>query len=404
MSEARTTSGTVHWIGTGLSTGVGVNLLADRAGALHLWGRTVQKAAACLDRLGLTGRATPQAYQPDGLAERIAAGDVVVSMLPAGEHPTVLGRCIERGAHFACTSYVAPDLVELAPAAERTGLVVLTEAGLDPGIDHLFADDLVARARREAGEKPATVAFTSYCGGIPAVPNDFRYRFSWAPRGVLGALRQPARYLEDGQERLAPQPWEYTRPETVGGETFQVYPNRDSLPYVEQYGIPPTWRLTTFVRGTVRLAGWREAWAPVFEELAAGDPDRIGALADELARRYPTTAEDRDRVILAVHLRVDPDGGPSWSGGYQLDLVGDRDSSAMARCVSIPLACGVIAILDGALPAGLRRAADGQAPQRWLSFLREHGIAFQATGDAATVQPGQGNVRSGRVPGHGRPL
>ncbi|MCL6674255.1 saccharopine dehydrogenase family protein [Streptomyces panaciradicis] len=377
MAERATASGTVHWIGAGLSTGSGLARLCETAGRVRLWHRTEQRAADALDRLGLGPRAEPRAFTLPALTAELAPGDVVVSMLPAPEHAPVLAACVAGGAHFACSSYVSDAVLGQVPAAERAGLVVLTEAGLDPGIDHLFAHSLVARAGAAVGAgTPASYTFTSYCGGIPAVPNDFRYRFSWAPAGVLGALRSPARYIEDGTETVAGRPWEATRAHVLDGERFEVYPNRDSVPFVEQYGFPAAWRAHTFVRGTLRLDGWLRAWDPVFEELKAGDDARIAALAQELAARHPTTDADRDRVVLAVSLDVRAqDGG--WSGSYLLDLTGDEEESAMARCVSRPLALGVRHVLDGSLPAGLNRAAGTAArSEQWLDELRAEGLEF----------------------------
>ncbi len=375
MSELVTPSGTVHWIGTGLSTGSGLAVVVDRVKRVVLWGRTVAKAEACLDRLGLTGRAATGAYDLPALADQLAAGDVVVSMLPATEHAELLSLCTERGAHFACSSYTSDEIADLAPAAGAAGIVVLTESGLDPGIDHLLAHKLVAQARAAIGDGEATAEFTSYCGGVPAVANEFRYRFSWAPRGVLMALCSPARYIEDGAERVAERPWEATGPYVLDGETFEVYPNRDSVPFVDQYEIPSTWRLDTFVRGTLRLDGWRDAWSDVFAVLREGDADRITALATELAATYPTTDADRDRVVLAVALRVRAASGAEWAGEYVLDAIGDEDDSAMARCVSLPLAFGVSELVDGALTPGLHRAvADESDVDSWLAFLRDNGV------------------------------
>ncbi|MEU9391678.1 saccharopine dehydrogenase family protein [Streptomyces sp. NPDC048324] len=377
MAERATASGTVHWIGAGLSTGSGLARLCETAGRVRLWHRTEQRAADALDRLGLGSRAEPRAFTLPALTAELAPGDVVVSMLPAPEHAPVLAACVAGGAHFACSSYVSDAVLGQVPAAERAGLVVLTEAGLDPGIDHLFAHSLVARAGAAVGAgTPASYTFTSYCGGIPAVPNEFKYRFSWAPAGVLGALRSPARYIEDGTETTADRPWEATRAHVLDGESFEAYPNRDSVPFVRQYGLPAAWRAHTFVRGTLRLDGWLRAWDPVFEELKAGDDARIAALAQELAARHPTTDADRDRVVLAVSLDVRAqDGG--WSGSYLLDLTGDAEESAMARCVSRPLALGVRHILDGGLPAGLNRAAGTAArSEQWLDELRAEGLEF----------------------------
>ncbi|MGW2891080.1 saccharopine dehydrogenase family protein [Streptomyces griseoruber] len=396
MSEVvRARSGAVHWVGAGLSTGSGLADLCARTDGVRLWHRTADRAAEALDRLGLTGRAAPRAYTLDALTAELAPGDVVVSMLPAPDHAPLLAACVARRAHFACSSYVSDAVLEQVPAAGRAGLVVLTEAGLDPGIDHLFAHALVARAREAIGAgTAASYRLTSYCGGVPAVPNDFRYRFSWAPLGVLNALRSPARYIEDGAETVAARPWEATRRHVVDGEPFEVYPNRDSVPFVEQYGLPPAWKPAGFVRGTLRLDGWLHAWQPVFEELKAGDDTRIAALARELADAYPTTDTDRDRVILEVALEVGTGAtaaatgsasgkGASWSGSYLLDLVGDEAESAMARCVSRTLALGVRQILAGALPPGLNRAAEtATRSAEWLGELAAEGMEFIRSGDA----------------------
>lgn len=376
MSEPIPASGTVHWIGSGLSTGSGLRVVCDTADRVVLWARTEAKAAARLAQLGLTGRACADAFDLPALAAVVKPGDVVVSMLPAAEHAALLRLCVQASAHFACSSYVSEDILGESDAAGQAGLVVLTEAGLDPGIDHLFAHVLVARGRAATGDAAAVADFTSYCGGIPAEPNEFRYRFSWAPRGVLSALCAPGRYIEQGEEKVVTYPWEATERIELGGEEFEVYPNRDSVPFVAQYGIPPNWRLGTFVRGTLRLDGWREAWAGVFAELRTGDKSRLDALAEDLAARYPTSDTDRDRVVLAVGLRLSRGDGAPWSGQYLIDLTGDQEENAMARCVSLPLAFGITQILAGRMAPGLHRAVEeAEAAQRWIAFLEQHEIS-----------------------------
>ncbi|MGW0911231.1 saccharopine dehydrogenase family protein [Streptomyces sp. NPDC002784] len=378
MPDLVPASGTVHWVGAGLSTGSGLARLCETAERVRLWHRTEDRAAEALSRRGLTGRAEPRAYTLAALTAGLAPGDVVVSMLPAPEHAGLLTACVARRAHFACSSYVSDAVLAQVPAATAAGLVVLTEAGLDPGLDHLFAHCLVARAREAIGAgTAATYSLTSYCGGVPAEPNDFRYRFSWAPAGVLNALRSPARYVEDGVETTVDRPWEATRRHLVDGEVFEVYPNRDSVPFMAQYALPAQWKPRTFVRGTLRLEGWLRAWEPVFAELRRGDDERIAALARELADRHPTTDADRDRVVLAVSLDVRGANARTWSGSCLLDLVGDEEESAMARCVSRPLALGVRHILDGSLPPGLSRAAETPArSDRWLRELALEGVEF----------------------------
>lgn len=377
MSKPIRASGTLHWVGAGLSTGSGLRVLANRANRVMLWGRRPDRVQACIERLGLRGQVHPNALSADALESAVGPGDVVVSMLPTTEHVSLLQLCLRRGAHFACSSYVSESIAHLAMQAAERGLTVLTEAGLDPGIDHLFAHDLIALSLTETGDDPADAVFTSYCGGIPEKPNGFRYRFSWAPHGVLAALRTPARHIEGGAERVVDRPWEAVKRHIVAGEAFEVYPNRDSLPFVTQYHIPPSWRLRQFVRGTLRLAGWHQAWSEVFDVLADEDAVKIRELANTLAARYPTTSMDRDRVVLTVALTLSGATGRSWHGEYLLDMVGNDAESAMATCVSVSLAVGVCEVLDGRTGTGLRRAGgDTAETSRWLAGLREHGISF----------------------------
>lgn len=378
MTDLTTPTGCVHWLGTGMSTGSGLGLVCAGADRTVLWGRAVRKAEECLERLGLAGRAEPRAFDAETLADEVAPGDVVVSMLPATHHAALVKLALEAGAHFACSSYLNPDIAAYADTAEQAGLVILTEAGLDPGIDHLLGHQLVRNASEAIGDEPAVVRFTSYCGSNPAVPNDFRYRFSWAPRGVLTALLTPARFVEDRTEKAVRHPWESVRGLTLGGERFEVYPNRDSLGFIETYRFPASWTVEEFVRGTLRLDGWSTAWAPVFAELLDGDDDRITALATELAGRHPTTAADRDRVVMSVALEARTPTGRGWQGEYVLDVTGDEAESATPRLVSTALAGGILEMTGGRVPAGLHQAThDPESIRRWLTFLDTYGIATE---------------------------
>lgn len=385
MADLIPPTGRVHWIGTGMSTGSGLGVVGETAAETTLWGRTRDKAAECLQRLGLRENVTPRAFDADALAAELRTGDLVVSMLPVPWHPELARLCLDRTAHFACSSYLSPQIAELAPEAGRAGLVMLTEAGLDPGIDHLLAHKLVAAAEAATGAASAVTArFTSYCGSFPAVPNEFRYRFSWAPRGVLTALKTPARFIDDGREQSTEFPYRSLRHISRAGERFEVYPNRDSVPFVGTYRLPPTWRIEQFVRGTVRQAGWADAWAPVFAELETGTDDGITALATQLAERYPTTKVDHDRVVMFVALDVSGDDGARWSGEYTLDVVGDATENATPRLVSVALAGGIAEIVAGRIRPGLHQAVDDpDGVDRWLDFLDGQGIksTFRAVVD-----------------------
>ena len=106
-----------------------------------------------------------------------------------------------------------------------------------------------------------------------------------------------------GAERRVDRPWHaiepYDAPLPVP-ERFEVYPNRDSTAFVGQYGFDPDWKLRDFVRGTIRLKGWAEAWAPVFTEVEGlsgpeGDA-RLREMADEFWSRHAYAEGDNALV------------------------------------------------------------------------------------------------------------
>ncbi|GGQ65196.1 saccharopine dehydrogenase family protein [Couchioplanes azureus] len=376
MTDPLPARGVVHWVGAGRSSGAGIVTLTEHA-AVTLWARKPERAHDLADRLALTGRVGVRPL--DELAGTVRAGDVVVSMLPATEHGSLLRLCLDRGAHFANTSYLSDDIAAAAGSLAAAGLVAVVEAGLDPGIDHLMAHRLVADGRRAIGDD-AVAEFTSYCGGLPAVPNEFRYRFSWAPRGVLRALLNEARFIDGGDVRTVARPWQAITPVTLDGERFEGYPNRDSTTAIAQYALPAGWRLDRFVRGTLRLDGWSTAWAEVFRQLEEGDGARVDALADELAARYPATAQDHDRVVLHTRLSLRTPEGRRWAEAYSLDVQGDATGSAMARCVSLTLAAAVREILDGRVAPGLHQAAsEPDRVDRWWRHLAEAGLTIHHT-------------------------
>lgn len=360
---------TIHWVGTGLSSIPGLRRLLKGKTPVVVWNRTVEKAREAVGDLA----ADIREYSPEALAGALQAGDVVVSMLPADQHPPLARMCIEKRAHFVSSSYVSPEMAALEQAALDAGVALVNEVGLDPGIDHLMAHELVADYRHTA-QPGDEVSFTSYCGGIPKHPNPFRYKFSWSPLGVLRALRSPSRSIRDGAERVVERPWHaidpYDAPLPVP-ERFEVYPNRDSTAFVGRYGFAADWRLRDFVRGTIRLKGWSEAWADVFAEVEGlsgprGDA-RLREMADEFWASYAYAEDEPDRVVLFVRLAASRAGETVFDKEWVLDAQGNAKGSAMAQLVSIPVAMAVEAVLADGFPPGVHAAPDDPGiVGRWL--------------------------------------
>ena len=253
---------TVLVLGAGLVTRPLVQYLLDRPDTrVTVASRTLSKAKNLVgDRPN--GRAIAFDITRDGasLGGLVAEADIAISLLPYIYHLQVAEQCVHHGRHLVTTSYVKDEMRALDGQAAEAGVILLNEIGLDPGIDHMSALRIIDRIHDGGGK---VVSFRSYCGGLPAPEantNPYGYKFSWSPRGVLLAGRNDGRYLEDGQVIDVPNSRLFATRHTVPVEglgDLDAYPNRDSLPYVETYGIPET---QTMYRGTLRYPGWCETW------------------------------------------------------------------------------------------------------------------------------------------------
>ena len=363
---------TIHWCGTGLSSAPGLRRLISGGHKVVVWNRTVEKAREVVGDLG----AEIRAYTLDALTAALEPGDVAISMLPADQHVAIAKACLSKGAHFVSSSYIAPEMRDLDAEFREKGLVSVNEVGLDPGIDHLMAHDLVARYRASPAYNAANVlSFTSYCGGVPKIPNPFRYKFSWAPVGVLKALRSPSRSLKNFSELRVNRPWDaitaYDAPLPTP-ETFEVYPNRDSLPFLDDYRFDRDWKVKDFVRGTIRLNGWADAWTPVFREIETlqgpSGEARLAEMAAEFLVENSYAPGEPDRVVLFVSLKAERDGATVWHETWAMDAWGDARGTAMARLVSVPVSLAVEAVLAREIPAGVHAAPhDPKLISRWMA-------------------------------------
>ncbi len=362
----------IHWVGTGLSAIPGLRRLIESGAGVTVWNRTEAKAREAVGDLTDAIRV----YDIEALSATVGKGDIVVSMLPADQHVPLAEMCIAKRANFVSSSYISPEMAALDGAAKDAGVALVNEVGLDPGIDHLMAHDLVAEYRQVA-QPGDVIRFTSYCGGVPKIPNDFKYKFSWSPLGVLRALRSPSRSLKDGAVLDVARPWDaisdYDAP-LPAPERFEVYPNRDSLPFIRQYGFDPAWQVQDFVRGTIRLAGWQDAWAPVFREVETlsgpeGDA-RLREMSEQFWRDNAYETGEPDRVVLFVALRAERAGQTVWHREWVLDAHGDDGGSAMAQLVSVPVSLAVRAVAEGRIAPGVHAAPeDPEIVRGWMAEI-----------------------------------
>ncbi|MEP3296938.1 MAG: saccharopine dehydrogenase family protein [Pseudoruegeria sp.] len=365
---------TIHWCGTGLSAVPGLRRLLENGQNIVVWNRTISKAQEAVGDLTKDIRS----FSIDALSQTLSAGDVVVSMLPGDMHVPLAKLCLSKDAHFVSSSYIAPEMRNLDAEARKKDLCLVNEVGLDPGIDHLMAHWLVADYVADpAFDVKNELSFISYCGGIPKIPNPFKYKFSWSPLGVLKALRSPSRSIKNGETIDVARPWDaissYVAP-LDQDESFEVYPNRDSLPFLEDYNFKPNWNVQTFVRGTLRLNGWSKAWADVFSEIETlsgpeGDA-RLKEMSDGFWANNAYEDGEPDRVVLCVSLKAEQNGKTVYHKTYVMDAWGDARGSAMARLVSLPVSLAVEAVLNKTVDTGVSAAPAAQPLlDNWLGAI-----------------------------------
>jgi len=282
---------------------------------------------------------------------------------------------ISKKAHFVSSSYIFSEIYELDKDFKKANLVCINEVGLDPGIDHLMAHKLVADYRNsEYCQNKNELSFLSYCGGIPKFENEFKYKFSWSPFGVLRALKTPSKSIKNFKEYNVNHPWKAITKYEVKlekNETFEVYPNRNSLPFIKNYNFNPNWKIKDFVRGTLRHDGWSEAWAEIFEEIEnlegkTGDL-RLKQLSDQFWKKNAYEKNEPDRVVLCVSLKASIKDSVKWHNSFVLDAWGNNEGSAMSRLVSYPVSFAVEAIINKKLDAGVQTATDDiKLVEEWL--------------------------------------
>jgi len=251
-------------LGAGQSTAYLISYLLDAAQEFD-WFITVGDRDLELSRRAVGAHPRGQGMQLDvndaGTRNAlISKAQVVINMLTRPYQYLIGLECLNNGAHMLTASYEHDRIQTLSSDAHRKNILILNEMGLDPGIDHMKAMQLIQKVRNRGG---TVLSFRSYGGGLPdpaAATNPLRYAITWNPRNVLMAGEDGALFREDGKIKLLPFHQVFQRTWTVeipGVGTFEAYPNRDSLAYEEALGLRKD---HTIIRGTLRYPGWSETW------------------------------------------------------------------------------------------------------------------------------------------------
>jgi saccharopine dehydrogenase-like NADP-dependent oxidoreductase len=260
---------TVLLFGAGKSATVLIDYLLENA-ITENWTVYVVDADRKLaqSKIGNSQRATAVSFDILNTAERsryIALADVVISLLPPALHIEVAKDCVQQQKHLLTASYADDAIRLLQPAIEKNKLLFLCEMGLDPGIDHMSAMQLIDHIHAKGGK---ITSFKSHCGGLVAPESDdnpWHYKISWNPRNIILAGKAGAHFRENGEEKNIRYEELFTTERMVDIPELGYlgwYPNRDSLSYTLLYGLTDA---NTFIRTTLRHPDFMYGWKNIID-------------------------------------------------------------------------------------------------------------------------------------------
>ena len=251
-------------IGAGKSATCLIEYLVKET-ALHNWKLTVADGnlALAASKTGQAAHTQAIELNVEAVFQRqqlIQSADIVISLLPPALHFLVAEDCVRFGKHLLTASYIDDKIASLKQQIIDNDLLFLCEMGLDPGIDHMSAMQLIHEIQHKGG---TITSFRSHCGGLVAPESDdnpWHYKISWNPRNVVMAGKAGATYRENGvtihksYTELFDKNEEVTIP---GPGQFAYYPNRDSLGYIPVYQLESA---QTFLRTTLRYPSFCTGW------------------------------------------------------------------------------------------------------------------------------------------------
>jgi saccharopine dehydrogenase-like NADP-dependent oxidoreductase len=257
--------------------------------------------------------------------ENIQKSDLVISMLPARFHLDVAKDCITFGKHMVTASYISDEMKALDAEVKEKELVFMNEIGLDPGIDHMSAMQVIDSIKDAGGKM---LLFESFCGGIVAPESDnnlWNYKFTWNPRNVvLAGQGGAAMFIQEGTYKYIPYTKLFRRSEFItvhGNGKFEAIANRDSLKYRTVYGLEG---IPTMYRGTIRKVGFSRAWN-TFVQLGMTDDSYTIEESENMSYRdfvnlfLAYSPSDSVELKLRSYLQIDQDD-VMWEKLVELDI------------------------------------------------------------------------------------
>ncbi len=209
----------------------------------------------------------------------VEQASIVISLMPPNLHLYLAKDCLKYKKNLITSSYVSPEMRAMDQEVKDAGLMFMCEMGLDPGIDHMTASELIHSIQKLAG---VLTSFKSYCGGLIASESDdnpWHYKFSWNPRNIITAGADGAHYLNKGNDETVSYEQMFKNNKSInvkGLGELASYANRDSLKYLDIYEVPD---VTTFLRATLRHPNFCKGWSAIVDLGLTNMNDEIDSAA-----------------------------------------------------------------------------------------------------------------------------
>ena len=264
-------------------------------------------------------------FNVEGRKDLVGKADIVISMLPARFHLEIAKDCLDLGKSLVTASYISKELMAMDAEVKEKGLVFMNEIGLDPGMDHMSAMQVIDRIKDNGGKM---LLFESFTGGLVAPESDnnlWNYKFTWNPRNVVVAGQGGvAKFIQEGKYKYIPYHKLFRRTEFLSIEgygKFEALANRDSLNYKDIYGLED---VLTLYRGTIRRIGFSRAWN-IFVQLGMTDDSYVMEGSEKMSYReftnsfLPYKPHDSVELKLRHYLKIDQDD-VIWEKLLEIDI------------------------------------------------------------------------------------
>ena len=316
-------------VGAGKSTSALINYLLDQAEKEDLFLRIgdldIENAKKACHEHEKCEAFELDVFNQASREPAIERADIVISMLPARFHIEVAKDCVKFGKNMVTASYISDEMKALDEQVKAKGLVFMNEIGVDPGIDHMSAMQVIDRIRDKGGKM---LLFESFTGGLVAPESDdnlWNYKFTWNPRNVVVAGQGGvAEFIQEGKYKYIPYHRLFRRTEFLkieGHGKFEGYANRNSLKYQSIYGLED---VLTLYRGTIRKVGFSRAWN-MFVQLGMTDDSFQMEDSEHMSYRdfinafLPYSPSDSVELKVRHNLKIDQDD-IMWDKLIELDL------------------------------------------------------------------------------------